>query len=63
VPSLPEFSLQSTSLEQTLTDADLTIIVTAHPTIDHELVARRSRLVLDLRGVTHETSAGNVVRL
>lgn len=63
VPSLPEFSLQSTPLEQTLTDADLTIIVTAHPTIDYELLSRRSRLVLDLRGVTHETNAGNVVRL
>jgi UDP-N-acetyl-D-glucosamine dehydrogenase len=63
VPSLPEFSLQSTPLEQSLGEADLTVIVTAHPGVDHELVARRSRLVLDLRGVTHETSAGNVVRL
>ena len=28
------------------------LIVTAHPSVDHDLVARRARLLLDLRGVT-----------
>ena len=63
VPSLSEFSLASTPLEQALADADLTVIVTAHPSIDHERVSRLSRLVLDLRGVTRHTPATNVVRL
>ena len=44
-------------------DADLVLIVTAHPGVDYDLVARRARLVVDLRGVTRPTVAGNVVRL
>jgi UDP-N-acetyl-D-glucosamine dehydrogenase len=63
VPSLPEFDLTSTPLEQALADADLALIVTAHPGVDHELIARRARLVVDLRGVTRSSSAANVVRL
>src|SRR5271165_1578838 len=64
VPSLPEFALTSTPLQDALTDADLALIVTAHPEVDHELVARRARLVLDLRGVTRSaSSSANVVRL
>ncbi|MGA2319440.1 MAG: nucleotide sugar dehydrogenase [Solirubrobacteraceae bacterium] len=62
VPSLKEFALTSTPLEQALADADLTLIVTAHPGIDHELVATRSRLVLDLRGVTRASSTAAVAR-
>ncbi len=65
VPSLTEFALASTPLQETLASADLAIIVTAHPGVDHELVARRAPLVLDLRGVTRAPGAGaaNVVRL
>jgi UDP-N-acetyl-D-glucosamine dehydrogenase len=63
VPSLPEFVLTSTPLEQAVADADLALIVTAHPSVDHELIARRARLVLDLRGATRPSSATNVVRL
>jgi UDP-N-acetyl-D-glucosamine dehydrogenase len=63
VPSLAEFSLRSTPLADALADADLALIVTAHPSVDHELVARRARLVVDLRGVTQGTSSTNVVRL
>jgi UDP-N-acetyl-D-glucosamine dehydrogenase len=63
VASLAEFSLTSTPLEQALADADLALIVTAHPEVDYELVARRARLVLDLRGVTSATGSANVVRL
>ncbi len=63
VASLAEFSLTSTPLEQALADADLALIVTAHPEVDYELVARRARLVLDLRGVTSATGTANVVRL
>ncbi|HUB37168.1 MAG TPA: nucleotide sugar dehydrogenase [Solirubrobacteraceae bacterium] len=66
VPALAELDLRSVPLEQALADADLVLIVTAHPSVDHELVARRARLVLDLRGVTRKgagAAAGSVVRL
>jgi UDP-N-acetyl-D-glucosamine dehydrogenase len=64
VPTLAELDLHSLPLEEALADADLALIVTAHPSVDHELVARRARLVVDLRGVTRSFSgAGNVVRL
>ena len=63
VASVTEFDLTSTPLEQALTDADLALIVTAHPGVDHDLIARRARLVVDLRGVTRSSSSANVVRL
>jgi UDP-N-acetyl-D-glucosamine dehydrogenase len=63
VASLPEFSLTGVPLEQALADADLALIVTAHPNVDYELVARRARLVVDLRGVTSAAAGANVVRL
>jgi UDP-N-acetyl-D-glucosamine dehydrogenase len=63
VPALAEFGLQSTPLQELLPDSDVAVIVTAHPEVDHELVARRSRVVVDLRGATRSSRAGNVVRL
>jgi UDP-N-acetyl-D-glucosamine dehydrogenase len=64
VPVLTELGLRSLPLEDALADADLALIVTAHPSVDHELVSRRARLVVDLRGVTRSFSgAPNVVRL
>jgi UDP-N-acetyl-D-glucosamine dehydrogenase len=63
VPELGEFALASTPLERAAADADLAIIVTAHPTVDHQLLATRARLLLDLRGVTRGAGTANVVRL
>jgi UDP-N-acetyl-D-glucosamine dehydrogenase len=63
VPALQEFALTSSSLEDTIADADLALIVTAHPSVDHAMVAQRSRLVLDLRGITRTSNHTNVVRL
>jgi UDP-N-acetyl-D-glucosamine dehydrogenase len=63
VPALAEFALTSTPLEDALTDTDLAVIVTAHPSVDHEQIARRARLLLDLRGTTRTSSDTNVVRL
>jgi UDP-N-acetyl-D-glucosamine dehydrogenase len=63
VPTLSDLNLTNTPLDDALTDADLTIIVTAHPGIDHERIARDARLLLDLRGVTRGTHAENLVRL
>jgi len=67
VPVLGELGLESVALEDALRDSDLAVIVTAHPGVDHELIARRARLVLDLRGVTRAAEVANgttnVVRL
>jgi len=63
VPALTDFGLSSTDLEEALTDADVALIVTAHPTVDHDHVARRARLVVDLRGVTRSSHVSSVVRL
>ncbi|HUA75330.1 MAG TPA: nucleotide sugar dehydrogenase [Solirubrobacteraceae bacterium] len=63
VPQLSEFSLSSRPLDETVGDADLTLIVTAHPGIDYEQLARRSRLLVDLRGVTRAFDVADVIRL
>jgi UDP-N-acetyl-D-glucosamine dehydrogenase len=63
VPALADYGLQSQPLEQALADADLALIVTAHPGVDYDLVIRRARLVVDLRGITRSLGAHNVVRL
>jgi UDP-N-acetyl-D-glucosamine dehydrogenase len=63
VPELTELGLSSRPLEEAITESDLALIVTAHPDVDHEAIARRARLVVDLRGVTRSAHAANVVRL
>jgi UDP-N-acetyl-D-glucosamine dehydrogenase len=51
VASLPAFGLDSEPLDVMLSEADLAVIVTAHPGIDHTAIAERLPVV-DLRGVT-----------
>jgi UDP-N-acetyl-D-glucosamine dehydrogenase len=63
VPALAEFGLESLALEQALADADLALIVTAHPGVDHDQIGRRARLVVDLRGVMSPARGANLVRL
>jgi UDP-N-acetyl-D-glucosamine dehydrogenase len=63
VPSLVDYGLESMPLQDAVANADLVLIVTAHPGVDHELIATRARLVVDLRGVTRASSNANVVRL
>jgi UDP-N-acetyl-D-glucosamine dehydrogenase len=63
VPTLTEFDLASRPLDEAIDDADLVLIVTAHPSVDHDQVAQRARLVVDLRGVTRSSGVANVVRL
>jgi UDP-N-acetyl-D-glucosamine dehydrogenase len=63
VPALSDYGLVSTPLDEAVADSDLVVVVTAHPDVDHELVARRARLMLDLRGVTRSSRLGSVVRL
>jgi UDP-N-acetyl-D-glucosamine dehydrogenase len=63
VPALTDFALTSTPLEEAVTDADMVLIVTAHPSVDHDLLARRARLLVDFRGVTRSSGVPGVVRL
>jgi UDP-N-acetyl-D-glucosamine dehydrogenase len=63
VSSLPEFGLLSVPLEEALDDTDLALIVTAHPSVDHDLIAQRARITVDLRGVTRGSALQSVVRL
>jgi UDP-N-acetyl-D-glucosamine dehydrogenase len=63
VPALPEQGLRSVPFDDALADADLALIVTAHPSVEHEQIAQRARLVVDLRGVTRGSGVGRVVRL
>jgi len=62
VPELPEFGLRNQPLDDVLADADLALIVTAHPGIDHDTAVARVPLALDLRGVTRR-SGGRAVLL
>jgi len=57
VPELPDFGLRSSDLS-VVDGADLALIVTAHPTVDHADVTARAQLTLDLRGVTRSLGAG-----
>ena len=52
MPELPELGLQGVSADDALEDVDLSVIVTAHPGVDHDAIVDRSPLSLDLRGVT-----------
>jgi UDP-N-acetyl-D-glucosamine dehydrogenase len=63
VAQLADFGLCSRPLQEAIGDADLTLIVTAHPEVDHAEVAQRSRLLLDLRGVTRALDVADVIRL
>jgi UDP-N-acetyl-D-glucosamine dehydrogenase len=63
VPALADYRLVSTPLADVVTDADLVLVVTAHPSVDYDVVARRARLMLDLRGVTRSSRMDSVVRL
>jgi UDP-N-acetyl-D-glucosamine dehydrogenase len=52
VPTLPEGGLRSVGFDEAFDAADLALVVTAHPDVDHALVAEYAPLVVDLRGVT-----------
>ena len=56
VPELTQFGLRNTDLEQALAGADVALIVTAHPDIDHNSIAA-SVPTVDFRGVTRTQRA------
>ena len=63
VPELVEQGLRSTSVDDTLDGADLAVIVTAHPGVDHDAIVERAPLALDLRGVTRRSKDRSTVQL
>jgi UDP-N-acetyl-D-glucosamine dehydrogenase len=63
VPSLPDYGLQSVPLPDAIAGADAVVLVTAHPGIDHEALAREAQLFVDLRGVTRGVQTSGLVRL
>ena len=63
VPHLSGLGLSSQSLDDALTGADAAVVVTAHPGLDVEQLARTAPLVVDFRGVTRGVEAGRLVRL
>jgi len=63
VPTLADYNLSSMPLDDALEEADLALIVTAHPEVDHQVVLKGARLVVDLRGITRDVQAHNLVRL
>ncbi len=52
VPSLAAPRLSSLPLDDVLAGADVAVIVTAHPSVDHAHVERAAPRLVDLRGVT-----------
>ena len=63
VPELPGLGLRSESLDDAIDGADVAVIVTAHPGIDHAALADRVPALVDLRGVTRGAGVESVVRL
>jgi UDP-N-acetyl-D-glucosamine dehydrogenase len=63
VPEVSDLELSSSPLDQSLGEADIVCIVTAHPEIDYQQVVDSAALVLDFRGVTRGIEASNLVRL
>ncbi len=57
VPQLAAHGLSSQPLEKAMQDADVAVIVTAHPEVDHMAIAAQARVV-DLRGVTRPPRLG-----
>jgi UDP-N-acetyl-D-glucosamine dehydrogenase len=60
VPELPDLGLRSAELPAAAEGADLAVIVTAHPTVDHRAITEQAHLTLDLRGVTRGLGAAAV---
>lgn len=60
-PDLP--AMRSLELcAETVAEKDAVVIVTDHSSVDYELVARHSRLIIDTRGVLREPDLANVIR-
>jgi UDP-N-acetyl-D-glucosamine dehydrogenase len=63
VPELPGMGYTNTPLKTALAGADLVVIVTVHPGVDHGLVIAEAPLLVDLRGITRGADIPTVQRL
>ncbi len=63
VAELGGYGMASQKLEELLGWAEIAVIATAHPSVDHEAVVREVPLVVDLRGHTRNLRAGNTSQL
>ncbi len=60
VPELPTLGLVNSDLESGLDGADLAVIVTAHPNVDHSAVASRAPRTVDFRGIVRKLQGAPV---
>jgi UDP-N-acetyl-D-glucosamine dehydrogenase len=63
VPELPGTELAHQPLDAALEGADIAVIVTAHPGIDHAAVARAVPVTVDFRGVTRDVRGASVLQV
>jgi len=63
VEEVAELGLRGVGLDEAIDGANAVVIVTAHPDVDHDAVARRVPLVVDFRGVTRSVAADHVRQL
>ena len=63
VAELKDLQLTSVPLEEALESCDIAVIVTVHPSVDHQLVMSRAPRTLDLRGISRGSADGAVIRL
>jgi UDP-N-acetyl-D-glucosamine dehydrogenase len=63
VPELIKLGLRGDTLDDAVADADVVVLVTAHPDIDYVAVARDAAVFVDLRGVTRGVQVEHLVRL
>jgi UDP-N-acetyl-D-glucosamine dehydrogenase len=62
VPELAQLGLRHQELEEGLRDVDVAVVVTAHPGVDHEAVARTAPATVDFRGVTRHVQGAPLPR-
>jgi UDP-N-acetyl-D-glucosamine dehydrogenase len=63
VPEVPELGHSAVALDEALADADVAVIVTAHPGLDLDRIVATAPLVVDFRGVTRHIDSPKLVRL
>jgi UDP-N-acetyl-D-glucosamine dehydrogenase len=63
VAEIPQLDQTNETLDSALADADVAVIVTAHPGIDLDHIVATAPLVIDFRGVTRHIEAPHLVRL
>ncbi|MGI9659726.1 MAG: UDP binding domain-containing protein, partial [Gaiellaceae bacterium] len=57
VPSLPDYGLETSSLDDAIENSDCVCIVTRHSGIDYAAIGENAKLVVDFRNATGEDGA------